>query len=315
METLRQIITSLLLVLITTAGAQAIDLTPDPVGYWRFKNTSKTVKVVIIGGSISASPVNYGMYLGASCKNAEFKNKARIAFGSARLHGRFKRQVIRNRRVKLDDERFEFWLMYNGGMNGVGYPEGTIDAMTSTFALAHRHKMKVISLGLTPWGSRTDRKWRAFKGLGRLDKTQKIVDFALGKLTREQALGKRAKGRLEWDPAELPDLSVNLYKGALRLHDAPLRDKEKLLKIYKRSRKLQERYPNAENAIERATTVPRWFLRPELRGYDNVHPNRKGQKIMAVEICPVLPQNWGCDCERVQNMVWKYGKGLVVPKP
>ena len=34
----------------------------------------------------------------------------------------------------------------------------------------------------------------------------------------------------------------------------------------------------------------------EYRGFDHVHPNRDGHRVIAETACPQLPPSWGCHC-------------------
>ena len=310
---LRRVLILLFAAITLTSGvAVALDMTPHPVGRWKFKKNDKPIKVVLIGGSMSVGRSSYGGYLQAVCQNVELKNKSRIGYGSPQLYGRFKRQVIRNRRIDLKDERFKYWLLYNGGMNSIGYPEGTIAAIASTYVLAHKHGMKVVGLSLTPWGAKGSRSWRGAKGLIRHTRTRKVVDYTMGRLKRIEALGARAKGRDEWLPTERPDVGIDLYDSELRQKNAELRNREKMLKVLRRSKKARAMYPTLEAAVDRAVEVPRWFMKKELRGFDHVHPNKAGQKLIAITACQKLPESWGCECERLQRMSWKRRKGFVV---
>ena len=45
-----------------------------------------------------------------------------------------------------------------------------------------------------------------------------------------------------------------------------------------------------------AAELPRWYLRPELRSFDHIHPNAEGHRLIAATICPKVPENWGCTC-------------------
>jgi hypothetical protein len=325
METMRQMtrvkLASLMALLCCTVGVSSLAGEPEkePIGRWRYKVDSKTVKVVVIGGSIANWKAgNFGHFLEAVCSNVEIKNRARTGYGAPKLKHHFKRQFLQNRRVKLADERFEYWLMYNGGLNSVFSPEMTIKFTAALFAKAHSKGVKVVALTLSPWGSDRDIRWHDFGGLGYYDKTRKVVDFVMGKLARNLALGRFAKeedkGLTEWREGELPTIAVNLYDSPLRNTHVTPRELPRLTRIYERSRKLKRIYPNGQEAIERASRVPLWYLKPEFRAFDHIHPNSRGHREIAKQICPQLPENWGCSCPRLGEVEWRKGKVLPIKK-
>ena len=187
METMRQVemykiasVVTLLSCLLSVA-ALAGDPKKEAIGRWRYKIDTRTVKVVVIGGSIANWKAgNFGHFLEAVCSNVEIKNRAHTGYGAPKLKHRFKRQFLQNPRVKLADERFDYWLIYNGGLNSVFSPEMTIKFTSELFAKAHRSGVKVVGMTLTPWGSDRDKRWHDFGGLEYYDKTRKVVDFVLG---------------------------------------------------------------------------------------------------------------------------------------
>ncbi|HIA03296.1 MAG TPA: hypothetical protein EYN06_03725 [Myxococcales bacterium] len=291
----------------------------EPLGRWSYKVDTRTVKVVIIGGSIANWKAgNFGHFLETVCSNIEIKNRAQTGYGAPKLKHRFKRQFLQNPRVKLADERFEYWLMYNGGLNSIFSPEMTIKFTSELFAKAHKKGVRVAALTLTPWGSDRDKRWHDFDGLDYYDKTRKVVDFVLGKLQRNQALGRYAKEEdkalSEWKEGELPDIGINLYDSPLRNSDVTPRDPARLTRIFQRSRKLKKRYPNAQQAIERASRVPLWYMKPTFRAFDHIHPNSRGHREIAKRTCPLLPQSWGCSCPRLEELEWRKGKVLPIEK-
>ena len=301
-----------LVCLAGTAGA----VEKQPVGRWKFKHPDKTVKVVTIAGSIGAWPAgSFSQFLGDVCSNAEIVNRSKTGFGARALKHRFRQQVVRNRRVRLDDDRFEYWLMYAGGLNSIGTPGMTIKYQVETFLLAKRHGVRVMGLSLGPWGDERDRRWSGFAGLKYAANTKKVVDFIMGRLPRNEALAgyvaKDERDRAEWKPGELPDLSVDVYDSPLRDRTAALRPLGNLRRRYRRSWKLKRRFPDEEATVQRAASIPRWYLKSEYRSFDHIHPNSEGHRQIALRTCAVAPKNWGCDCKALERLRWVRGKGIV----
>jgi hypothetical protein len=288
----------------------------QPIGRWKFKHPEKTVKVVTIAGSIGAWPAgSFSQFLGNVCKNAEIVNRSKTGFGARALKHRFRQQVVRNRRVRLHDDRFEYWLMYAGGLNSIGTPDMTIKYQVETFLLAKRHGVRVLGLSLGPWGDEGDRRWRGFAGLKYAAKTKKVVDYVMGRLGRNEALGgyvaKEDRGLVQWKPGELPDLSVDIYDSPLRDKDAALRPMADLRRRYRRSWKLKRRFPDEAATVQRAAEIPQWYLKKEYRSFDHIHPNSEGHRQIAKRACAVVPANWSCDCARLDRLQWVRGQGIV----
>lgn len=314
---------SLAILVLTPAPTEAKDDGKPAFkkGTWQFRHKTKPVKVVLLGGSIGATPgEHFRHYLGAACSKVEIRNISKTGYGAWHLKQHFRAQFLENWHVRpsMRDAKLEFWLIYSGGLNSIYSPESTIKQTRDIFVLAHRAKMKVVALSLTPWGSEADKRWRGFGGLDYRTKTQRVVDFVLGRLARNAAMGRhtgKAKAdQTTWDAGELPDVAVDLYDSPLRNADAALRARETLEKRYNRRKSLKARWPNAEKAITGAMAVPKWFLRPELKGFDHIHPNGAGHKIMAEQACPKLPQSWGCECAQIKQLGWRKGKVVGVPK-
>ena len=303
---------SLLLVAGTLAALPA-HADDEPIGRWRYKLDDRAVKVVVIGGSIASwARGNFGDFLQHACKNIELKNRAKTGYGAWALKRRFRQQFIRNRHIKLrdNDGRFEYWLLYSGGLNSISTPEMTIHHTVDTFTLAHRHNVRVAALTLTPWGAESDRRWRGFDGLTYLEKTIKVVDYILGKLARNVALGRYAADapdQAEWAEGELPDIGIDVFNGPLMNTAATARPVEPLARLYDRRRALQRQYPDREQALERASRLPQWFMKPALRAFDHIHPNSEGHRLMARAACPRLPESWGCDCPLIDRLRWQGG--------
>ena len=181
----RSAVPGLMLSLLMVGGSWAQEQgSKEPVGRWRYKDDTRPVKVIVIGGSLAHwGKGNFGSFLAHSCRNVELKNRAKTGYGAPKLKLRFRRQFLQNRAVKLQDERFEYWLLFQGGLNSIYSPEMTIKFTAETFALAHQNNTKVVALSLTPWGSNSSKKWRDLQGLDRHDKTRKVVRFLMGELS------------------------------------------------------------------------------------------------------------------------------------
>lgn len=291
-------------------GTVAPEVEPPPT--WKFKHKDRKVKVVVLAGSIGAWPKQpYAERFAGLCKHVEVKNLSKVGFGALQLKQRFRQQFLDNPHVNLRDPDNEYWLVFQGGLNSVGTPERTNHDIREMFVLAHAKGLKVVALSLTPWGDDTDKKrWGGVGGLRYQRATRTVVDFVLGTLTPQQALGeyigKRAAGAgAPWQAEELPEVAVDLYRSALRDSQAALRDAEALRKALEKDRAWQKQHealdPAAREAAlqaeaEAAAEIPRWFLRADLRSFDHIHPNTEGHRLIAETACPRLPESWGCDC-------------------
>ncbi len=271
----------------------------------------------MIGGSIGAwARGSFSGFLSKVCANAEIKNRSKTGYGAFQLKRRFTAQFLKNWNVKLKDERFEYWLVYSGGLNSIATPEMTVKYTVDTFVRAHRKGVKVVGLTLTPWGDEADKRWRDWKGLRRLLNTKKYVDYMLGRLTRAEALGRYANdGQTEWREGELPDVAVDLFDSDLRDRDAGARDIARATRRYDRSRRLEAEYPERDEALRQVAEVPKWYLRKSLRSFDHIHPNTDGHKVIAKTVCPKLPRSWGCACDALDSWRWERGRGLVQGAP
>ena len=292
------------LILLGAFGAKARENgDPDALGTWRYRDATRKVKVVIIGGSITAWPSgNFGDFLVGACKNIELVNRGQVGDGALALKQRFRRQLLQNPNVKLKDKAFEYWLLFNGGLNSIFSADSTIKFTSEMFQMAHDSGVHVAALSLTPWGADQDSRWRGLSGLTYFDRTKKVVDFTLGRLKRYEALGGT---EAEWHKGELPDVAVDLYDSALRNAEAPLRDAVRLGKSFAANKALQREYPDAQAAIARAAAVPRWYMKPLYKAFDHIHPNTEGHRLIAELSCPKMPASWGCDCPAIKTLVWK----------
>lgn len=276
---------------------------------WRFRNPEKPVKVVVLAGSIGAFPKSYAGALAEMCTDIEVRNISKTGLGAWPLKQHFKTEVLENRHIDLDDPRYEHWLVYGGGINSIGNPEATNHHIKSTFVLAHKAGMKVVGLTITPWGDERDARFRGLEGLKYRRASRLVADFVMGRLSPLRALGsyvaKRPGKEGAWVPLEVADVSVDLYDSPLRHRDAPTRERDATRKLVAESGAWQRQHAaldeaERERALEADVTVltelPRWYLRPELRSFDHVHPNAEGHRLIAVTACPKLPASWGCRC-------------------
>ena len=298
------------------ASLTALSAEKEPVGRWRFQDDNKRVKVVTIAGSIGAWPAgSFSQFLGHVCANAEIVNRSKTGYGARALRHRFRQQFLRNRRVRLGDKRFTYWLLYAGGLNSIGTPGMTIKYQVETFQLAHKNGVRVVGLSLGPWGDERDRRWAGLAGLKYYRNTSKVVDFIMGRLPRNRALEgyvrREERDDPQWRPGELPDIAVDLYDSPLRDKDAALRSVEYLTRRYRRSWKLKRRFPDEVSIVREAAQIPRWYLRKSLRSFDHIHPNSEGHRQIALTTCHTLPPEWQCDCGALETLRWVRGKGII----
>ena len=154
------------------------------------------------------------------------------------------------------------------------------------------------------------KRWAGAAGLRYLRATRTVVDFVLGKLTPREALGDFASRRTggaeaAWQPEELPDVAVDLYRSSLRDEGAPLRELEAMRAALAKDRSWKREHASQDEVAREAALaadaaeaaeVPRWFLRGDLRSFDHIHPNVEGHRLIAETACPSLPASWGCTC-------------------
>jgi hypothetical protein len=279
---------------------------------WRFSKSDRPVKVVVLAGSIGAWPKQpYAWHIERMCENVEVKNLSQTGLGTWALRKRFRDQVLDNRRIDWSAEGHEHWLVFGGGLNSVGTPKSSNQQARRLFLMAHARGMKVVGLSLTPWGDEGDRRFRGLEGLGRHTDTRLVVDYLMKRLTPPEALGAYADKRPDgaeapWSVDELPDVSIDLYDSPLRDAEAEPRDVEAMKALLAADSQWQRAHRGldaearearlAEDAA-RAADLPRWYLRPELRSFDHIHPNAEGHALIASTMCPSLPESWGCACD------------------
>lgn len=297
------------------AAAPAAEVPPEPPPTWRFRHDDKPVKVVVLAGSIGAwARGPYALQIQGMCANVEVRNISKTGLGAWALKQRFEQQVLDNPNLRWNVEGQEHWLVFGGGLNSVGNPKSTNHHVRRLFELAHRRGMKVVGLTLTPWGDDRDKRWRGVSGLRSRRVTQQVVDFTMGRLTPDQALGALAKERrvgadAPWDPSEVADVAVDLYDSPLRDREAPRRDLDEVRTMLAKSKEWQrahagfdelQRQTKLEADAQEAAELPRWYLRKDLRSFDHIHPNEQGHRLMAEVMCPSLPASWGCTCPAIE---------------
>lgn len=301
--------------LITAAlAASSTVAADDEPGTWNFRHTDKPIKVTLLAGSVGAyQRGNYAKRLAGVCSNVELKNISKTGLGAFPLKRHFKRQVLENRHLNVRNRDDEQWLIIHSGLNSIGMPRSTNHHLKNIVVLAKMAGMKVVALSPTPWGSSGSSSFKGLEGLQRRDATQLVTDFILGKLSPVQALGSHADKRpagaeAGWVDLETPDVRVDLYDSQLRDAESKPRDVEKMKTLLQKDRtwkKDHEAMDEVQHAAwlqtdaERAATVPQWFMKPDLRAFDHIHPNKNGHLIIAETVCPSLPSNWGCDCSKL----------------
>lgn len=283
---------------------------PDPT--WRWKQADKPVKIAVIAGSVGAfAGDSFHKRLGGVCENVEIRNLAKTGIGALQMKQRFRAQVLKNRYVNLRDENYEHWVFVGTGVNSIGMPEMTNHYIKGLVELAHGVGMKAVVLTPQPWGKDGTSKFKGLDGLEKRDATQIVVDYVMGRSTPAKALGRYAAKRsvaadAPWNASEVVDLGIDLYDSKLRHEDAELRDVETMRRLLEKDHGWKKAHagldPEAYEAAlsadaERAAGVPQFFMRPELRGFDYIHPNSEGHRVIAQVTCPSLPESWGCNCE------------------
>lgn len=304
--------TALLVGVVAVAPAQPGYVSDDPE--WRFRQHGRRAKVALIAGSIGAfRDQPYGRLLHEWCEGADIHNLSQVGQGAPALYTRFRTEIIDNPWVPVGSRDLEVWLLFGGGLNSVGAPERTNRAIRRMFQLAYRRRVGVVGLTLTPWGSaEDDGRWRGARGLHMLRSTRNVVAYVLGRATPSQALGTYARERrgvdhpeAPWREDERPNIAIDLYDSPLRHRDAepwPIESVREQLEndaAWKRQvvgLSEEARRARLERDARELAEAPRWFLHPEYRGFDHIHPNRAGHYVMAATMCPELPASWRCRC-------------------
>lgn len=286
----------------------------EPAPTWRWKQADKPVKITVIAGSVGAfSGQSFHKRLGGVCENVEIRNLSKTGIGALQMKQRFRGQVLKNRHIKLSDEQFEHWAFVATGLNSIGMPEMTNHYVKGLVELAHGKGMKALVLSPTPWGRDGLSKFKGLEGLSKGEATRIVVDYVMGRNHPKDALGRYAAKRsvdvdTDWDVTELVDIGIDLYNSVLRHEDAELRDVDAMRRLFEKDRDWKKAHadldPDAYEAAlatdaQRAAEVPQWFMRPELRGFDYIHPNSEGHRVIAQVTCPSLPETWGCACDEL----------------
>jgi hypothetical protein len=294
----------------TDAAAGPLDPDEDPPPTWRFRQQDKPVKVVVIAGSVGAWQKGpYSKHFGSMCRNVEVRNLSMTGYGAWALKRRFIQQVLENPRVNLRNDDYEYWVVFQGGLNSIAMPEKTNRYLRELTMLAHKKGMKVVGLSPTPWGSEKDKRWKGARGLTYFRNTKTVVDYVTGKSSPRKALGthesRRENPGAPWDASELPDVGVDLYNSPLRDQTAEQRDLEKMRKSVAKDSDWKKRNSDRSDVDKAsqleldalaATHLPQWYLRADLRSFDHIHPNQDGHRIIAETACPQLPESWDCSC-------------------
>jgi hypothetical protein len=298
----------------SAAAAAKPEVKPEvkPPPSWRFRKTDRPVKVISLAGSVGAFRRDpYSSQIEQMCSAVEMRNISKTGLGAWALKKRFKDQVLGNRNLNFSQEGWEYWLLLSGGLNSVAMPERSARYFRDLFVLAHRRGMGVVALALTPWGDDKDKRWRTpVSALKYYRATRKLVNFIMGRLDPRDAMGRYVSKRslepdVPWDATERPDVAVDLYDSPMRDTQAAPHDVAAVRAALERDRDWQNAHanltPEAREAklgadAQEAANIPRWYMRPDLRAFDHIHPNPNGHRLMAQLACPKLPASWQCSC-------------------
>ena len=291
-----------------------------PRARWKFKKQEKPVKVIVLAGSIGAKRrAAYHDQLEGVCSATEFVNLSKVGHAVQGLISIWQREVSENRRLtRSRGPEEEHWALFGGGLNNIG-SRGHYSAahyMLKLFARMKRDGFGVIATSVSPWGDNKDDRWEGYSGLLVHRTSLALADFLAGELSPREALGRYLRYRRKshpserFEPSELPARSINLYTSALRENEAEANDFERGRKMLLRSRawrKNTRKMTGAARAVklqqdaEELAGLPQWYLRSELQGFDPIHPNATGHRLMAAVICPELPDSWKCDCAALRE--------------
>lgn len=291
-----------------TAGEEAAAPEPEPT--WRFRDEERPVKVVVVAGSVGAWPqAPYAKHFERMCSRVEVKNISKTGYGALALKKHFRQQVLDNRYLNLANPDHEYWVVFQGGLNSIAMPEQTNRHIWGLTALARGRGIKVLGLTPTPWGENADKRWKGANALRYWKNTRIVVDFIAGRSEPAAALGKyvsmREDPKAPWDPAELPDVGIDLYDSPLRDRKAVPNDFAKVRRAIEQDDRWQREHASQSELGRRlsldfeafaVSLMPRWYLRANLRSFDDIHPNTQGHALIAEVACPRLPSSWGCDC-------------------
>jgi hypothetical protein len=284
---------------------------PEPEPTWRFRDQDRPVKVVVLAGSVGAWPnMPYAKHFERMCAKVEVKNISKTGYGAYALKHHFREQVLENRYLNLADPEFEYWVVFQGGLNSIAMPEQTNRHIWGLTKLARGRGIGVVGLSPTPWGDDSDKRWKGADALRYWKNTRTVVDFIAGRSDPSQALGKyrsmRENPDAPWDPAELPDVGIDLYDTKMRDLDAEPNDYAKVRAAIARDSGWKRDHADLDQVTRdlvlhfdafATSLMPRWYLREELRAFDHIHPNKDGHALIAELTCPQLPESWGCRCD------------------
>ncbi len=254
----------------------------------------KPARVVIIGGSISVHPANYGKFIAYGCKNVGTVNFGRARLKAKAILRRFEVKVLADKALMAELEGKKPWLLYLGGLNGVYAPERTRANIIKTVKRARARGFRIMALTLPPWGSLEDGRFFDFEGLFNMRATALVNDYLTG-------VDKR------FDAATRPDVTIDIFNSKLRDSRAKKRDAKKLAAKFPTSR-YKRRKGSRRRLIRQAREVPRMFMKKRYRGRYHFHPNWRGHRLIAGLICSQAPADWGCDCAKISRAWSKKGR-------
>ncbi len=275
-------------------GVCHVEVAHGALGPQRF-DTDRPHRAVVLGGSITAHPANFGKFIQYGCTGVELVNYGKARLKSSHLLRRFRQKVLGDEQLMAQLKGRQPWLLYLGGLNGIYLPKRVRRNIAETIELAHKRGFRVMALTLPPWGSLRDRRFRAFEGLFQLRATALVNDFIIAKPSRS------------WSKSQLADVAINIYDSKLRDRRAPLRGAAQLQDAFATSR-YKRRRRSQRRLIQQARRVPRMFMRKRYRGRYHFHPNWRGHRLIAKLICVRAPRQWACDCPKIARAWPKNGR-------